>query len=140
VAYSLNDVYRPLRAVMRVDGVVLGLGLGLVLLVMPRAWWSEWGLYGGGSIWMGRLAGALLVAFGFTLILAAQERIVSGPVMAGMALANGLMAVVLLVAYVQQDLAGLNWFGRVMLVMIFVLCLAGAVLPLRYVWAEYQRP
>lgn len=140
MAYSLNDVYRPLRVVMRLNGVVIGLGLGLLLLVTPGDWWLAWGLHTGGAIWMGRLAGALLVALGVTLLLAAQERIISGPVMAGMALANGLAAIVLLMAYLQQELVGLNWLGRIGLIIIFAFCLVGAVFPLRYVWAEYQRP
>lgn len=140
LAYSLNDAYRYLRVVMRIDGFTVGMGLGLLLSTAPRTALAAWGVYGAGPVWPVRLAGGLLVVMGVMLLLAAQERIVGGPSMVAMSLANGVVALVLLVAYLQQELAMLNLFGRVLLIVVFVICLLGAVFPLHYVRAEYRTP
>lgn len=137
MAYSLNDVYRFLRIVMRLNGATVGLGLGLLLLAAAKGDLAAWGVFSGGPIWPVRMAGGLLAALGVTLLLAAQERIVSGPSMVGMSLANALLAGVLLLAYLQQEFVMLNLSGRLLLVGIFVMCLIGAIFPLRYVRAEY---
>lgn len=137
MAYSLNDVYRFLRMVMRLNGITVGFGLGLLLLITSRDDLAAWGVYGGDTIWPVRMAGSLLAALGVMLLLAAQERIVSGPSMVAMSLANALVAVVLLMAYLQQELAALNPLGQALLIAIFLMCLIGAVFPLRYVRAEY---
>ena len=137
LAYSLNDIFRPLRTVMRVDALLVGFGVGALLLVTPKALLAASGLYDGDSpVWFGRLAGALLVTLGLHLWMAAQERIVSTPSMITMALANGLMAVVLLTAYLQQELAALSLLGRIVLVLVFLVCLVSAISPLRYLRAE----
>lgn len=51
---------------------------------------------------------------------------------------NGLLAIVLLLAYLQQDLANLTPVGLGVLLVIFVIALVGAVVPLRYLRAEYR--
>lgn len=137
MAYSLNDVYRFLRVVMRLNGLTVGFGLGLLLLVPSQSTLAAWGVFTGDTVWPLRMAGGLLVALGTMLLLAAQERIVSGPSMVGMILANALVAGVLLLAYLQQELAALTVLGRLALIAVFVLCLIGAIFPLRYVRAEY---
>lgn len=137
MAYSLNDVYRYLRMVMRLNSLTVGFGLGLLFLAPSQGTLAEWGVFAGGAIWPLRLAGGLLVALGVLLLLAAQERIVSGPSMVGMSLANAVVAGVLLLAYLHQELAALSVLGRLVLVAVFVMCLIGAIFPLRYVRAEY---
>jgi hypothetical protein len=140
VAYSLNDVYRYLRLVMRINGVVVGLGLGLLLVVSSRGGLSAWGVFEAGPIWPVRLAGGLLITFGVMLILSAGERIVGGPSMVAMSLGNSVVALVLLVAYLQRDLATLSLFGRLLLIVVFIACLLGALFPLQYLRAEYRSP
>ena len=140
MAYSLNDVYRYLRIVMRINGVVVGLGLGTLLAFAPKNALAAWGVYAAGPVWPVRLAGGLLITLGVLLLLSAQERIVGGPSMAAMSLGNGVLALVLLVAYLQQDLAMLSLFGRLLLIAVFVLCLVGAIFPLQYLRAEYRSP
>jgi hypothetical protein len=140
LAYSLNDVYRFLRVVMRIDGLVVGLGLGLLLSSAPMPALAEWGVYAAGPVWPVRLAGGLLITLGVMLLLAAQERIVGGPSMVAMSLGNAVLALVLLIAYLQQELAMLGVFGRVLLIAVFVTCLISAVFPLHYARAEYRTP
>lgn len=137
MAYSLNDVYQFLRMVMRLNSLTVGFGLGLLLLVSSQDALAAWGVFAGGAIWPLRMAGGLLVALGAMLLLAAQERIVSGPSMVGMSLANAIVAGVLLLAYLRQELAALTALGQLALVAVFVMCLIGAIFPLRYVRAEY---
>ena len=138
LAYSLNDVYRFLRVVMRIDGVVVGLGLGLLLTVSPQSALAEWGVHTAGPVWPVRMAGGLLLTLGVLLLLSAQERIVGGPSMVAMSLGNSVVALVLLAAYLQHELAMLNLFGQLLLIAVFVTCLIGAVFPLHYVRAEYR--
>lgn len=138
MAYSLNDVYRYLRMVMRFNGVIVGLGLGSLLAFAPKGALDAWGIFEAGPVWPVRLAGGLLITLGVMLLLAAGERIVNGPSMAAMCLGNGFVALVLLIAYLQQDLASLNLFGRVLLIIVFVACLFGAFFPVQYLRAEYR--
>ncbi len=138
MAYSLNDVYRPLRAIMRLNGFVIGLGLGILFLVFPRTLLADWGVYTSGPVWLGRLAGALLVTLGIMFVLAAYERVVNSLSMVIMVIANSLIAVVVLLAYLQHELAALTVIGQIVLVVIFLICLVSAVFPLRYLRADYQ--
>jgi hypothetical protein len=137
VAYSLNDLYRGLRAVMRFDGVVIGLGLGGLLLFLPRGLLADWGVYAGGPLWPARMAGALLITLGILLLLAARERIVNATHMVTMIVANVLLAVVLLVGYLQREFAGLGLAGQIGLVLVFLICLVSALAPLRYLRTDY---
>lgn len=137
MAYSLNDLYHGLRLIMRANGLLLGLLLGGAVLVFPRATLSAAGLAPEAALWPGRVAGALLVALGLNLLLAAQERIVSSVNMVTMVVANALVAIVLLLAYLNQEFSGLSRLGQIGLVLVFVICLAGAVVPLRYLRTDY---
>lgn len=137
MAYSLNDLYRGLRIIMRANGLIIGLALGGMLLVAPRAVLTAAGLAPDTALWPGRLAGALLAAMGLNLLFSAQERMISTAAMVGMFAANGLMALVLLIAYFNQEFRDLDTLGRVGLVLIFVVCLISAVAPLRYLRADY---
>lgn len=136
MAYSLNDLYASLRVVMRLNGFLLGLLLGLLLLIFPHGWFTAWGIYDAGPVWPHRLVGALLIALGVILLLAAQERMVSSAVMLGMTIANGLMALVLLIAYMQGEFAALQLSGRIFLVAIVLLCLISAIAPLRFLRSD----
>jgi hypothetical protein len=51
---------------------------------------------------------------------------------------NGLFAGVVLISYLQQDLANLTPVGLGALIVVFVIALIGAVTPLRYLRAEYR--
>ncbi len=137
MAYSLNDLYRGLRLLMRANGLLIGLALGGALLIFPRVALSAAGLDPSAAVWPGRLAGALLVALGLNLLICAQERIVSTAGIVGMIVANGLMAVVLLLAYLNQEFSTLGLLGQIGLVLVFTACLISAVVPLRYLRTDY---
>ena len=136
MAYSLNDLYSGLRTMMRVDGLV-GMGIGTLLLFFPRGVVSAAGLYGGEPLWPHRLAGSLFIAFGLMLLLSAQERIVTTASMVVMLVANALIAIVLLLSYLQGEFAGMGLIGQIVLVLFFVLCLISAVVPVRYLRTDY---
>jgi hypothetical protein len=140
LAYSLNDVYRYLRLVMRIDAVVVCFGVGALLAIVSSPTLSAWGVYVEGPIWPMRLAGGLLLTLGIVLLLSSGERIVGVPSMIGMSLANGIVAVVLLVAYLQHDFAMLSLPGRLLLICVFIVCLVSALFPVHYLRAEYQAP
>lgn len=140
MAYSLNDAYHYLRLIIRVNAIVVGFGLGLLLLVPSHATLENWGVYSIGPIWPVRLAGGLLLSLGVMLILAATERTVPASAMATMALANGFVAVVLLVAYLKNELASLGVVGQLGLIVVFAVCLVAAIFPLSHIRQEYQGP
>ena len=137
MAYTLTDPFRSLRAVLRLSGAT-DLLCGSALLLLPKATLAAWNIAPSGPVWPVRLAGAALLALGLFYLLSASERLIGAPTMIASAVGNALVALVLLVAYVQQDLIGLSIFGLVLFVTIFVICLVGAVAPLRYLRAEYR--
>ncbi len=137
MAYSLNDLYGGLRKVMRLDGIVVGVGGGTLLFLAPRQMLATLGIFSGEPLWPLRLAGALLIALGVGLVLASQPRIVSTPGMITMFLANGLMALVVMRGYFQGEFAELNLVGQIGLVLVFLLCLISAIVPLRYLRTDY---
>ncbi len=57
MAYSLNDLYSGLRSVMRMNGLVVGLGMGVLLLFFPRGVLSTAGLTTGEALWPYRMIG-----------------------------------------------------------------------------------
>ena len=137
MAYSLNDLYGGLRSVMRVNGLVVGVGAGLLLLLFPRGVMDVAGLSTGEAVWPYRLIGSLLLALGAMLLISAQERVVSTASMVAMIIANALMAIVLLVGYMQGEFGGLGLFGQMGLVLIFLICLISAIVPVRYLRTDY---
>jgi hypothetical protein len=139
MAYSFTDVYRPLRTVLRLNGLVIGLGLGLLLFVTPRSTLQGWGVLAVGPVWPARLAGALLITLGVFWLLAASEDVIGSTALITTMLGHGLIAIVLLMAYLQRDLGDLSLPGLLLLGVIFILCLVGALLPLRYLRADYRR-
>lgn len=137
MAYSLNDLYSGLRSVMRVNGLLIGVGVGLLLLLVPRGVMNAAGLYTGESLWPHRLVGSLLLALGVMLLISAQDRVVSTASMVAMLIANALMAIVLMVSYLQGEFAGMGLFGQIVLVLLFLLCLISAIVPVRYLRTDY---
>ncbi len=135
MAYSLNDLYSGLRFVMRVNGVLLGVGMGLLLLLWPVRVAAATG--SAGALWPLRLAGGLQLAYGVMLLLAAQERVIGAAGMIGLMVGNALVALVLLVGYLQGEFAGLGLVGQIGLVLLFVLCLICVLTPLRYLRTDY---
>lgn len=138
MAYSLGDPFRPLRLVMRLNGTVLGLLGGLGLLLLRQNTFVQLGVLQSEVGWPLRLAGAALLALGAFLILAANERTIELSVLVSMFVAHTLFALVLLNSYLRDEFTGLNFLGQFFLIVIFILCLAGAVSPLRYFQAEYR--
>ena len=138
MAYTLTDQLRPLRLALRVNGTMLGLTLGGSLLLMNKAGLSNWGLYEAGSLWPFRLAGATLITLGLVFLIVASQEEISFPLLLTVSLANTLVAFVLLSAYFQQEFSALTALGQVGLIVIFALCLIGAVVPLPYLRADYR--
>jgi hypothetical protein len=122
---------------MRVNGLVVGLGIGVLLLFFPRTVLDAASLYGGETLWPYRLVGSLLLAMGAMLLLSAQDRVVSAASMIAMLVANALMAVVLMISYLQGEFAGMGLVGQIVLVLIFLLCLISAIVPVRYLRTDY---
>jgi len=139
MAYTLTDQFRALRMTMRLNGITVGLALGLLFFLLPQTTLSTWGLYTGGALWPLRATGAVLIALGLLFFLTASQEVISLPLLLGMSVANGLLALVLLMAYLQQELSGLTLTGRILLILIFLFCLIGAVTPIRYFRIE-DRP
>lgn len=139
MAYTLSDHFRPLRIVMRCNGFVVGVILGLLFLTLSKATLTNWGLYTSGLLWPLRLAGALLLTFGLTFLLAANQDLISLLMLVTMSIANSLLALVMLFAYFQQELSQVGSGGRILFVLLFLLCLISAITPLRYLRAEYRR-
>jgi hypothetical protein len=138
MAYTLTDQFRPLRLVMRINGTVIGLLLGLCLLLSSQTTLGNWGIYTTGLLWPTRLAGALLCALGVLLILAAAQREIDTFVLLTMLMAHTMLVLVMLLAYFQQEFSAITWGGRVIFVLIFLLGLIGAITPLRYWQAGYR--
>jgi hypothetical protein len=122
---------------MRVNGLVVGLGFGVLLLLFPRALMITAGLYAGEALWPHRLIGSLLLALGIMFLISAADRVVSTVSMATMIIANGLMAIVLMVGYLQGEFAGLGLIGQIILIVIFLMCLISAIVPVRYLRTDY---
>lgn len=137
MAYTLTDPFSSLRSVMRLSGTTF-LILGLLLALLPVRVLAEWGSSLAGPTWPLRLAGVLLLTLAILYIMAASERLISTPAMTACTVGNGLMAITLLVAYLQRELASPTMVGLIALIVVFVICLVGAVMPLRYLRAEYR--
>lgn len=132
MAYTLGDPFRPLRLVLRINGVVIGLGVGLGLLLTPGSWLTEWGIGANGLHWPLRLAGASQIGVGLFFLLAAQQDYLSRLPLFAALVTNALWAMILLSAYLRRELLIGPLFGQILFVLIFLLCLLGAVMPLRY--------
>ena len=137
MAYTLTDPFNALRNVLRTTGAT-DLLLGGTMLVFPRLVLTEWGAAADDAEWPLRMAGAFLLTLAVYHLLAASERAVGTTAMITCMASNGLFAAVVLVSYLQQDLANLTPVGLGVLIIVFVIALVGAVAPLRYLRAEYR--
>jgi hypothetical protein len=99
---------------------------------------TEWGAAASEVEWPLRMAGAFVITLGIYYLLAANERALGTTAMITCIVGNGLFAGVVLLAYLQQDLANLTPVGLGALLVVFVIALVGAVAPLRYLRAEYR--
>ncbi len=133
MAYTLGDPFRPLRIILRVNGILLGLLLGALFLLLPDTILIRWGLAANDLPWSLRLAGASQIALGCFLLIASGQHYMNRVLLFTAALTHVLWVLTLLSAYLQQALATLLVTGRILPILIFLLCLIGAVAPLRYV-------
>lgn len=139
MAYSLNDVYRSLRPVMRFNGLVVGVGLGLILLILPGLFMPAGPAeLPPAHLWPFRMAGAGLITLGLHLLFAAQERMIRASTLLAMLTGNGLIAVVLLIAFVQREFVEFSTVGQLVLGTTFFVCLVGAGFALRYLREDYN--
>jgi hypothetical protein len=134
MAYTLNDPFRALRTVLRLSGSATLLA-GAALLLVPAGPAVSALQLGNGPL---RLAGAALLALGVFYLLSANERTVHFATLVTCSLGNGLPAVLVVAAYLQRELALLVWPLQAAMLLLFVFWLAGAVVPLRFLNAEYQ--
>lgn len=137
MAYTLTDPFRTLRGVLRFNGVTfLMLAAGVLM--------ASLGVFGidnpiaTGLLWPIRLAAAGLMTLGIYFLLAATERFLSTTTLVTCVLGNGLVALVILLAYFDGEFAGLTWLSLLLLIVIFGICLVGTVVPLRYLRADYR--
>lgn len=138
MAYSLGDPYRSLRVLLRVNGVTIGIALGFFFLIAPAARLGAVGITNGENPFALRVAGAALVACGLFLVLGAQPHDIDLPVIVPSLVFHALLAIVILLAYLGRRLDGLGLVGQGVMLVVFLLCLGGALLPLRYFRAEYR--
>lgn len=137
MAYTLTDPYRPLRTVLRMSSAItLIAGASFVLLSRPTL--VSLGLAAGDVAWPVRLAGAALITLGLYFVMAANETAVSTPAIVTCIVGNAAFALVMLMAYLGQELAGLSLLGRIAFILVFLLCLVSAVVPVRYLRAEFR--
>jgi hypothetical protein len=131
MAYTFIDHYRPIRTMLRVNALVIGLGLGLVLLLHPVDLLLVLG-FGMGSPLLSRLAGSALLGLGIGQLLAAAEADLRAGTLVAASVSNGLVAASLFVAYLSGELNGLTGWGYLVLILLFGVCLLTAVLPIPY--------
>lgn len=131
MAYTFVDHYRPIRTILRVDALLVGVGLGLLLLLYPVDLLTALGFDAVAPL-MARLAGSALLGQGLGLLLDAAEVELNAGTLVSTIISNGLLATTLFVAYINNDLAHLTLWGNLLLLVIFVTCLLTAVLPIPY--------
>jgi hypothetical protein len=138
MAYSLADPYRPLRLVMRVNGVLIGLALGALLLLASPGLLARIGLHLSGSLLEARLSGAALLGVGLFLLGNSSVREIDMAQLVPCVVFHALLALVLILAWFRGDLAALGLTGQIALLILFGLCLVGTLAPVRYFGAEYR--
>jgi len=137
MAYTLSDPFRPLRVVLRLSGATAFL-VGILFLLIPSASAVELLSLGVGPLWPLRLAGAGLVTLGLFYLLAANERSIHPPAMFTCMVGNGIPALLVVSAYLQQEMTAFSLPAQAVMLIVFVIWLIGAVAPLRYLRAEYR--
>lgn len=132
MAYTLGDPFRPLRLILRINGIIIGLLLGLCFLWLPGDLFVQSGLAAAGFFWSLRLLGAGQIALGCFLLIAAGQRYMDRVLLFTATLTHALWVFALFITYLQGELNLSSRPAQLLFFVIFLLCLCGAVLPLRY--------
>lgn len=127
MAYTFTDHYRATRLCLRVNAVLIGLGLGLLLLIYPRDLFMTAGITLG-TAWTARIGGGALIGLGIGLLSASMETDLHPATLLGAVISNGAISISLLIAYFEGDMEALHPLGTAGLLVIFVVCLLTAVL------------
>lgn len=122
MAYTFTDHYRPARLCLRLNAVLIGLGLGLLLLVYPRDMFMAAGVTLG-SAWTARIGGGALIGLGIGLLSASMERDLHPAWLLAAIVGNGAIAISLMIAYFEGEMSALHPIGAGVLLVIFVVCL-----------------
>lgn len=137
MAYTFTDHYRTVRLFLRLNGIFVGLALGLLLLIYPRDWLSAAGI-ALGSAWTARIGGSALIGLGIGLLSASGESDLRPATLLAAMISNGAIAVSLLIAYVGGEMDSLHPLGALVLLLVFIICLLTAVLPIPYLRARTE--
>lgn len=122
MAYTFTDHYRAARLCLRVDAVLIGLGLGLLLLAYPRDLFAEAGITLG-SAWTARVGGGALIGLGIGLLAASMESDLHPAWLLAAVAGNGAISISLLIAYFEGEMAALHPVGAGVLLIVFVVCI-----------------
>lgn len=122
MAYTFTDHYRAARLCLRVDAVLIGLGLGLLLLAYPRDLFAEAGITLG-SAWTARVGGGALIGLGIGLLAASMESDLHPAWLLAAIAGNSAISISLLIAYFEGEMAALHPIGAGVLVIVFVVCI-----------------
>lgn len=133
MAYTFTDHYRAVRIILRIDGLVVGVGLGTLLLIYPTQLFTALGFAVSTISWPARIGGSSLLGLGIGLIVASSEPELRVASLLAATFSNGLIALSLFIAYFQGEFAGLSPWGVLILLFVFVICLLTTVLPIPYV-------
>ncbi len=131
MAYTFVDHYRPIRAMLRVNALVVGVGLGFFLLLYPINLITTLGIDAGSPV-LSRLAGSALMGLGIGQLLAAAEMELRAGTLVSAAISNGLLSATIFLAYLNGDFGGLTSWGYLFLLPLLGVCLLTAVLPIPY--------
>lgn len=132
MAYTFTDHYRWARLCLRIHGMLIGIGLGLLLLVHPRDLLVSAGV-AVGSEWTARVGGGALIGLGIGLLSASMERDLHPASLLGATISSSAISVSLLAAYLGGEMEGLHPVGAAGLLVIFVVCTLTAVLSAPFV-------
>ena len=132
MAYTFIDHYRTVRLFLRLNAVLIGLGLGLLLLIGPRDWLMAAGI-ALDSAWTARIGGSALIGLGIGLLSASVEADLHPASLLAATISNGAISVSLLIAYFQGEMEALPPLGAAALLVVFVVCLLTAVLSAPYI-------
>ena len=138
MAYTFNDHYRVARLLLRVNAVLVGLGLGLLLLIYPYDLLVATGITPG-SAWTARIGGGALIGLGIGLLSASTESDLQPAALLAATISNGAISLSLLVAYFEGDMEALHPLGGAGLLVIFIICLLTAVLSAPYIRRKTRR-
>lgn len=127
MAYTFTDHYRAARLCLRINAVLIGLGLGLLLLIYPSDLFVTAGITLG-SAWTARIGGSALIGLGIGQWSAAATADLPPAPLFATVICNSAIAVSLLIAYFEGEMAALHPLGNAGLLIIFVVCLLTAVL------------